>query len=133
MSLPYNLDDVRRCPGMYATFPSFDMMTAFLMGIDQATDDEFLKGFHDWLVPKVGFAANLVWSALVLYLAFPGTENARSSLIAPLGEATAFDCLFDNLEEFLAEKQKEGGLQTIQHRYQEWLKSQEWYDETVHG
>ena len=51
VSLPYNLDDVRRAPLLCLPSATYDTVAAYLLGIDQACHKEFLEGFHEWLVP----------------------------------------------------------------------------------
>ena len=134
MSLPYDLDDVRRCPGMW--FPSgdgkyFDSAAAYLMGIDAACHGEFLEGFHEWLVPTLTCGDNLAWTELILLIAFPQAKNPRGSLRNSFNDVAALECLFCCLEQFLATKEQEQGLRSIQQRYQDWLKSRDWYDPSL--
>jgi hypothetical protein len=112
---------------MFLPNVTFDNATAYLLGIDAALHGDFLKGFREWLIPTVGFGNNLPWSELILEIAFSQAEDCRGCLGKPSNEIVAINCLFDCLENFLATKQHDQGLDTILLRYQDWLRSQSWY------
>ena len=127
MILPYDLDEVRRRPSMYLPNASFDVSVAYLMGIDAGRHGEFLKGFHEWLVPIVKYGNNLAWSELVLRITFPEAEDPRSQLLQCSDQRHVLDSLFLCLENFLAEKEKDQGFRTIITRYEDWLRGQDWF------
>ena len=136
MGLPYNLDDVRLRPGMClpdADGKFYDTASAYLMGLDRALDGEFLEGFHEWLVPQVGGGDNLAWFGLIMYIAFPRWDRRRTRVLNSTDDLVALECLFSCLEQFLAEKEQDQGLRSIQQRYQGYLESQEWYDPALHA
>ena len=133
MSLPYDLDGVRCRPSMYLPYASFYAVAAYLMGIDTARHGEFLEGFHEWLVPTVNGGDSLGWTELILQIAFPREDHPRDCLRSSSGDVAAIDCLFCCLEQFLATREQEQGLRSIQQRYLDWLKSQDWYDPALHG
>ena len=125
MTLPFDLDHVRRRTLMHLPSDSYDAVASFLLGIDAACHHEFLEGFHDWLVPIVNSGDNLHWTMLVLWIAFPKSNNPRATLRDQPSESLATECLFRCLEEFLRAKQEEHGLDSIRERYNRWLKNQE--------
>jgi len=128
MPLPYDLDGVRTRTTMYVGFAEFDIVAAYIDGLNAATHDSLLLGFREWLVPRVGGGTNLVWSEIVLlYLAFPGVADPRAQLQEAGNHARAIECLFTNLEEFWAERYRSSGMRAIYLRFQAWLKRQEWY------
>jgi len=128
MSLPYNLDDVRRYPSMCLPRASFDAAAAFLLGVDAACGKKFLEGFREWLVPRVGYGDNVSWPGLVLDIA-SSSFDPKNPPHPPsgCGDDPAIECLFHCLEEFLCDKEQAQGLDNIHKSYRSWLKTQKWF------
>jgi len=123
MPLPHVLEMVRRRPGMYLRSVEFDVAVAFVEGFDAATNHGLLVGFREWLVLRLNGGDNLSWSELLLMID-PSERLGTPS--AATGEArVAF--LFATLEEFVAERERRGGIRSIFVRYDDWLRAQEWY------
>lgn len=133
MSLPYDLDKVRNSPDMFFADVSYDSVVSYLFGIDKGCNGQFLKGFHEWIVPIVDGGNNLWWPEIVLRISFPQSIDPRSELSKESSSKIAIDCLFQCLEDFLAEKEKDQGLLYINQRYKEWLRSQDWYSPSHPG
>jgi hypothetical protein len=128
MPLPFDLDRVRAAPGMFVARAGFDTLAAYVDGLNAATNDSLLLGFHEWLVPLVNGGNQYIWSHLVLHLAFPGVEDPRAQLGEQENQRKAIECLFSSLEGFWAERSRPiTGLRSIYLRYQAWLDRQEWY------
>lgn len=126
MSLPYNLDNVRKCPSMCLPVVSYDAAVAYVEGANAACDGGLLRGFREWLIVKFGGGNSLVWWALVLFLIFPESKN-------PLVEYDKFDDqqalieqMYGLLDNFYEERQ-EKGLRRIYMDYEKWLRTQSWY------
>ncbi len=130
MSLPFDLDGVRKSPSMYLFPVEFDVIIAYVLGIDAATHFSFLLGFQEWLVLKWGQGPDLAWPEIILKLAFAGVPNARSQLEEANNHAKAIDCFFSNFQAFWEERSTRNGMLAIFLRYHAWLKRQEWYTPT---
>jgi len=127
MALPFDLDHFRARPTMYIVRVEFDTVAAYIQGLNAATNNSLLLGFPEWLVPKRDGGTNLMWSELVLELAFPGVPDARAKLEQPANHVKAIECLFSNLEEFWSERSAPNGMRAIYLRFHGWLKRQKWY------
>lgn len=92
-------------PGMYVSRPSFLTLSAFVTGYDECAARHgtgALDGWREWLIAREGGKkANLVWWALVLYIAFPDGGFDPGNLAAD-ADAHAIEVLFGLLDEFLA-------------------------------
>jgi len=130
MTLPFDLDGVRARPTMYLTCADFYSVVAYIQGLNAATHDSLLLGFHEWLVVKRDGGTNLAWSEIILDLAFPGVTDARSQLDDADKQSWAIECLFRNLEEFWLMRSTRNGALAIYLRFRDWLKRQEWYSPT---
>ncbi len=127
MPLPYDLDGVRARPTMYLRSAEFDSVASYIDGLNAGTHDSLLLGFREWLVPRRDGGTNLVWSDIILDLAFLGVPDARAQLQQPSNHSKAIECLFRNLEKFWDERCTPNGLRAIYLRFHAWLKRQEWY------
>ncbi|MCX2951589.1 hypothetical protein [Lentzea sp. NEAU-D7] len=91
---------------MFVSRPSFDALTAFITGYDEAArrlGAPGLRGWSEWLVACRGRDCNHAWPGQVLHMAIPeGWENLWA--LAPDVEARAIEVLFDLLDRFLAER-----------------------------
>lgn len=114
-------------PGLYGLDGSFREFVAFLSGVDAGNDWQLLTGFREWLIVRLGFGDNLVWSGLVLHLAFPGQQSGLRDLMAdPENNRIAVDRLFELLDEFLARRAEHGEVVRIFDEYLTWRKTQSW-------
>jgi hypothetical protein len=130
MPLPHLLQHVAKQPSMYFNPVEFDVAAAFLQGFDLANSGGVLVGFREWLVVKLGYGSNLIWSALALQLLFPESESPRQSLVDSGDQKRAVELLFGIVEEFWQERESLNGLRRIYLKYQTWLQRQEWYGPT---
>ncbi|MFJ6088354.1 hypothetical protein ACIQI8_44075 [Streptomyces sp. NPDC092369] len=64
-------DDFKTHPGTFVGRVTFESVAGFLNGYNAATEGELLNGFREWLADRLDFGSNLVWTRLVLNLAFP--------------------------------------------------------------
>lgn len=108
---------------MFLPRVTYDTVVAYLLGIDDACNREFLKGFQEWIVPIVNNGSSQAWTEKVLRIAFPKSIDPRSELLKESNITIAIECLFQCLEDFLTEKQKDHGIDLIIQRYQDWLSS----------
>ncbi|GAA2777684.1 hypothetical protein GCM10010452_00960 [Crossiella cryophila] len=107
---------------------SYGGLVNFVMGLDLGTDGALLNGFREFLVLKLDGGDNLGWPGLVKHLSGDGTEAAVDQ-IGP-GQA-GVDCLFDLLDEFLAEASNPHRRTRIHHEYVQWLQRQSWYNQDL--
>ncbi len=131
MGLPYNVQSVRSAPSMWLPVVSYDTVSAFLAGVDAASDGGFLRGFREWLVVKCDGGNNLHWTEHILYLAFPQEESPRKALGGEQAQRRAIEQLFQHLEEFYTARCDQDGMRHIYVRYQRWLEQQEWYPSDI--
>lgn len=94
-------------------------------GMDTGASGGLLAGFYEFLLLKLNEQDNLVWSGLVLRLAF-GDNPPRA--LSEEDDAKAIDYLFDLLDEFLAEIRGAHALQRLFHEYVLWAQTQPGYD-----
>ncbi|WP_157978990.1 MULTISPECIES: hypothetical protein [Nocardia] len=119
--------EISKRPGIYGLDGSFGQFVAFLNGVDAGNDWRLLTGFREWLVVRLGDGNNLVWSGLVLHLAFPSQQSGWRELVAdPQDNRIAVDMLFGLLDEFLTRRTEHGELVRIFDEYLTWLKAQSW-------
>ena len=116
-----HLEYVRQRRPFGAPDGSYRSHVIYLAGFDAGTRGALLSGFREWLIPRADRGNNLVWSGLVLLIAFPDREQARHDLDDEDNTA-AVTTLYDLLETFLTDR--DGGLDGL-HRihvaYEEWL------------
>jgi len=62
--------------GMYVVNQDYDTVTAFICGLDYATDGVMLKGFEKWLLVKYNLRYSQLWWPALLKLVH---ENLFSS------------------------------------------------------
>jgi hypothetical protein len=97
-------------PGMFVGRPSFQTLTAFLLGYDQSAarhGTPGLVGWPEWLVARRGKECNHAWPGQVLHLALPDGWGDSGNL-SPEDDARAVEVLFCLLEEFLARREAVG-------------------------
>ena len=88
-------------PSMYLMHSTFAEAVAFIVGYEIARKGKPLKGFHDWLVARLGYGANLHWCGLVLSLTFPDAPNPDIAVSkSPENEVKAVRALFSLINEF---------------------------------
>ncbi|MDA1362383.1 hypothetical protein O1R50_22350 [Glycomyces luteolus] len=93
-------------PGLFTGRVTYERMAQFLIGYDlgaQRAGGRGLKGLKDWLMDRLGPSSPLIWTAVVLQLAFPGQEQISDAL-APDQDEHALNVLFTLLDNFLAER-----------------------------
>ncbi|WP_189266598.1 hypothetical protein [Streptomyces fuscichromogenes] len=113
--------DVHRRPGSYGLDGSYGQAVAFIMGCDAGNAWGLLVGFPEWLAMKAGGGANLVWSALVLRIAFPGpTVVTAAETLDQQHDEHAVGALFGLLDEFLADRKGSRGAAAIVSSYLDW-------------
>lgn len=102
---------------MWLRSPSLELVIAFVQGYDTALAGGLLAGFREWMIVRVDGGSNLAWTALVP-LALDSSPRDTDAQI---------EGFFQLLEEFLAAKNASDGLRRILHRYEAWLRGQDWY------
>jgi len=123
---PKLFDEIRRRPGIYGLDGGYRGYCTFLLGLDFGNDGTLLTGFREMLVPRAGSGDNLVWSSLVLHLAFPGRTSGWHAEAVGAGRGAAVDLLFSLLAEFLERRSAQGGTAAIFDEYLTWRKAQSW-------
>jgi hypothetical protein len=97
---------VAKRPGMFIGRVTYGRMAQFLNGYDlgaQRAGGPGLSGFGDWLLARLGRSSTLVWTSIVLQLAFPD-QDSYSDALAPEQDEHALNVLFTLLDEFLTER-----------------------------
>jgi hypothetical protein len=113
---------------MWGLDGSFGQFCAFLTGVDAGNDWQLLSGFREWLVVRADTGNNLVWSGLVLRLAFPDVETGwHERLTDPDANMRAVDTLFALLDQFLDLRAEHDGTVTVFDQYLTWRQAQSWY------
>jgi hypothetical protein len=118
------LDAVRHRPEMLGLDRSFGQAMAYIAGFDQAHNGDFLAGFREWLITRVGTGSNWAWQGLVRYIAFPDIKTWE---LPPGEDRQAKEVFLDLLTEFLAIRGKRDGRLRIYDSYGKWLRAQSWY------
>jgi hypothetical protein len=93
-------------PGMFTGRVSYERMAQFLNGYDfgvQRAGGRGFNGIRDWLLDRLGHASNLVWTSIVLQIAFPG-QDLYPDALPPEQDEHALSVLFTLLDEFLTER-----------------------------
>lgn len=85
-------------PRMYVRRDTFEAVTGFLTGYDIAAAGDLLNGFQEWLADRLGYGTNLVWTRLVLLLAFP--DDIPAEPWSAEDEQHAVDHLIGLLDEY---------------------------------
>ncbi|MFG2732676.1 hypothetical protein [Streptomyces canus] len=91
-------EDFKTHPGIFVGRVTFGSVTGFLNGYNVAAAGDLLNGFQEWLAAKLGFGTNLVWTGLVLNLAFP--EGRPAEPWSPEDDQHAVDQLLILLDEY---------------------------------
>ena len=128
MSVPEDLQYALRRLELYVAPIEFHVIAAYLRGYDHCSSGGVLVGFREWLVVKLGFGNNFVWTELALRLIFPETDRPRESLARPNGQEVAVKMLVELVEEFWRDREAPDGLRLIYLKYQKWLEHQSWYE-----
>jgi len=127
MSLPPDLINVLKRPGMYLPSTTSDAFVAFLMGYDAGTQGGLLVGLREWLIVKLGTGNNLAWPALLQHWLVQARAQPRSSSES---ETRSLELITSLLEQFSSERDAPSGLRRIFASYDAWLRRQEWYTPT---
>ena len=115
-------------PGMYLSNPSYESVSAFILGFDLASEGGVLHGFREWLVVRNDGGNSLAWHDLVLYAAFPQDPAPRERASASSDAAKhAIRTLLELVREFSADRSKPEGLRRVFLEYESWLRAQDWY------
>jgi hypothetical protein len=123
--------EISRRPGLYGLDGSFGQFTDYVEGVDAGCDGQFLTGFREWLVVRLGEGDNLAWPGLVLRLAFPdGWPGLRARLADPAQNTEACATLFRLLDEFLARRVRHGEPAGIFAEYLGWRAARPWQHNT---
>jgi hypothetical protein len=116
-------ENVRARMGMYFMDESYGAAAAFVMGYDLACEGGVCTGFREWLVMRVGRGANLGWEALVLFAAFPSSNNPHAAVLASAEtQRHAIDVLFSLLAEYDDVRSGTDGLRRVLVDYERWLR-----------
>lgn len=119
---------IRQRPSMYVSEPSYNTITAFITGFDQASHGGVLVGFREWLIVLNDGPNNLSWPSLVLSSAFPDASSPESHVRdSDEADRHATDHLFQLLEDFTEKRDRADGLRRIYLEYENWLRHQDWY------
>lgn len=110
---------------MYVQEETYAVVSAFVLGYDEAYQGGLLAGFAEWLMVKLEKGSNLSWPVLVLHAAFPDVlspqEEVRASSVS---ERYAIDVLFRLIAEFDEVRSRPGGLNDVFGAHREWRQSQ---------
>jgi hypothetical protein len=104
MPLPRAIQALRDRTSMYLLVVNYDTVVAFIEGFNHGVDGAFLRGFREWLLPRVRCDwHNMHWPVLVLSLAFPDEELAWPSLRSPERDPHSIRVLFEALDRYCDE------------------------------
>jgi len=128
MAMPLIFQHVAARPSSFLASVEYDVAIGFIDGYDAATHGGVLVGLREWLIVKLGFGNNLIWSSLIQRLIFHEQSNANEVFPDPVKPELSIRKLFTILDEFATERDSANGLRSIYLRYHQWLQSQDWYD-----
>lgn len=107
-SMRHLFKEVARRPEMFGVDRRYAVLTAFVMGCDEAGGRHLLHGFQEWLLARhrPGTRSSLGWDALLADLVGPSSanENGRHTSYRDLGEDESEPLakfMFDELDRFL--------------------------------
>ncbi len=92
-----------------------------------------MRGFREWLVVQLDGYNSQVWTELVPVLAIQRGILSRSSSDDPKWEAEAIESVFVILDEFLSVQAAHNGPRRIFVEYDQWLRKQSWYHDSIYG
>ncbi len=122
------IKNLQKYIGMYISQQTYTHTVAYLNGMNNAYNDNLLKGFREWLIVKFDTGNNLCWDVIILQGLFE--EGKIHSLNAECeNNQFLIQTLFQLLNEFLSERETLG-LAEIELKYKKWLIEQKWYRET---
>jgi len=110
---------------MYFAQPSYEVVAAFLLGFDLATEGGALRGFREWLIVRNDGGNNLAWGELVLQSVFSGDSDPKAR--AKEAPQEAIDTIFKLVREFSLARAEPEGMRRILLSYEGWLRRQDWY------
>ncbi len=128
-NMPHVFEIVLTKPDMCLPVTNYDTAVSFILGANSACLCDCLEGFREWLMIKIGIDSNLMWTELVLALAFPNSESPRAELDNLTNHLPVLNFLHELLTEFWDVK-KQGGLRLVFLKYEKWLRTQNWYNQT---
>ena len=109
-------------PEMWVIPGTYDNVCAYLCGYDKATNMETLKGFREWLIPKVGGGSNLTFDLLALKYLYPKeTLNHTYPWPKNLDQKQTIKLFGNLILEFLDFRESPKGLEYIYKDYENWL------------
>ena len=103
---------VRECPGMFFHRIDFDIAASFVHGFDAACCGGILRGFNEWLIPRLGYGCNLAWSEVALHFIMKDVKDPRKHLSQSNHEIIV-DSLFELLQEFWDARDGDNGIRMI--------------------
>ena len=98
------LREVIQRPTMFMMGDSYGEHVALIQGMNMGVDTPMLEGFSQSLSEQLGFGSDLCWAILVLYLAFPNTENPIKEMEGD--QSVAIGKLYELVDKHLTEKEK---------------------------
>lgn len=72
-------------PGLFTGRVTYERMAQLLHGYDlgsQRAGGRGLDGIRDWLLARLGHSSPLIWTSIVLQLAFPDQDRVSDALTA---------------------------------------------------
>lgn len=124
--LPPVIERLRRSQSTFFVPMTFNTCVSFLLGFNSAQEGGLLFGFREWLIVKLGEELNAAWPAFIIKLAL---RSGRTSFDPDEQSEENVAYLLDTLDTFLAERSTYTGARAIFLRYDDWLRTQEHYDE----
>lgn len=116
-------DVIRRTPSLVLHEATYDAASAFVLGFDLARQNGLLVGFREWLVLRLGYGMNLAWPALVLRCCFDRSIGA-DPLRTKDEHRLAIESMFNLIDQFLTERERQDGLRRILVAYDSFLDRQ---------
>ena len=116
-------------PSMWVWRPSYDSITAFLVGYDHALHGGLLEGYREWLTMKFGYGHNLAWPALLVIDAL-GEDALELQQRSAQDEKLLLERLRESLTEYLRYRDQIG-LRNVLFDHGVWLRKQHWFNENV--
>ena len=115
---------VRARPGMWGLADSLESYCAYVEGVMTGFSSGPLDWFREFLVLRADGGNNLTWSGLVRNIALGGGRAPRNAD----EERAIVACLFDLLDEYLAEVRGPRDHRRLAHEYVLWLQSRDYYN-----
>jgi hypothetical protein len=98
---PKLFEAARENPEGLGIEPSYQAVTAFLIGCNAGNSGHLLDGFREWLSMELGYGSEYAWPELVLRITFPeGGRISTSERLDPDSDAAARAKLFELIGNF---------------------------------